>query len=206
MCIHPAGWPFHAPTTAAARAESWRRQVRDSQESKGKRMAYALVRPRAATVAGARGSCESGGVDGRWALARGARQIGRKTPLAKRQPPCLSRRWRPTSGRPTIPPFSLRAHRGGRSGTGWWERPERPSRRTRLVRGRRGFRSHGLLARVLMAHGRAAPMGYVGLARGPLVAPRAVSIGYSACGRHLRPPRYKVLRLTRPLASVGVCH
>ena len=56
VCIHPAGWPFHAPTTAAARAESWRRQVRDSQESKGKRMAYALVRPRAATVAGARGS------------------------------------------------------------------------------------------------------------------------------------------------------
>lgn len=36
VCIHPAGWPFHAPTTAAARAESWRRQVRDSQERRGK--------------------------------------------------------------------------------------------------------------------------------------------------------------------------
>ena len=92
-----------------------------------------------------------------------------------------------------ISPFSLRVRRGGRSGTGWWERPERPSRRTRWVRGRRGFRSHGLLARVLMAHGRAAPMGYVGLARGPLVAPRAVTIGYAVCGRRLRLPRYVVL-------------
>lgn len=72
-------------------------------------------------------------------------------------------------------------------------------------RGRRGFRSHGSLARVLMAHGRAAPTGYVGPARGPLVAPGAVPIGYSACGRHVRPPRYVVLRLTRHLASVGVC-
>ena len=56
VCIPGAPGPFHAPTTAAARAESWRRQVRDSQESKGKRMAYASVRPRAATVAGARGA------------------------------------------------------------------------------------------------------------------------------------------------------
>ena len=61
-------------------------------------MAYALVRPRAATVAGARGSCESGGVD----VCDGP-MVPPWRPSGRRHPPSVGPRVRGKT-------FSARAH------------------------------------------------------------------------------------------------
>lgn len=216
MCIHPAGWPFHAPTTASARAESWRRQVRDSQESKGKRMAYADCIPEPPPWQARVVLCDKALAGARRYDLREGLHVGNGPRGTAVAPPCgalsLARAagWTCATG----PWCSHGARTGGatrhRSVRASAERLSAhapiPPFSLRVRRGRRsGTRRVGTPGAPVSAHSLCAGRrngartdGFLAVcagptALGPFICSENRQIHNSVCGRRLRPPRYVVV-------------